>query len=209
MGMYDKIDVLVVARGGGSLEDLWAYNTEIVARATYNCPKPIISAVGHETDFTIIDFVSDLRAPTPSAAAELLTYSLDDKKAELRGLFDAFLKASDNFIKQKFSYCDIQNIRLSNDADKLIINEQNYLNVQKERAIKGIENFVNQKYYELGIFETTINKIDPNSILQKGYSKIEQKGNSINKLENLDLEQNLTINFVDGKVDAIPIKKEN
>lgn len=209
MGKYDKIDVLVVARGGGSLEDLWAYNTEIVARATYNCPKPIISAVGHETDFTIIDFVSDLRAPTPSAAAELLTYSLDDKKAELRGLFDAFLKASDNFIKQKFSYCDMQNIRLSNDADKLIINEQNYLNVQKERAIKGIENFVNQKYYELGIFETTINKIDPNSILQKGYSKIEQKGKSINKLENLDLEQNLTINFVDGKVDAIPIKKEN
>ena len=88
MGKYDKIDVIVVARGGGSLEDLWAYNTEVVARATYNCPKPIVSAVGHETDYTIIDFVSDLRAPTPSAAAELLTFDLSGKRAEMWGMFE-------------------------------------------------------------------------------------------------------------------------
>ncbi len=210
MGKYNKIDVLVVARGGGSLEDLWAYNTEVVARATYNCSKPIISAVGHETDFTIIDFVSDLRAPTPSAAAELLTFSLEDKKAEMWGLFDTFYKTTENFIKQEQNKFSMQNVRLSNNIDKLLINEYNLLDNKRNKILKHIDNFINQKYYELGLTETTINKIDPNFILQKGYAKIEQKGISINKLENLDLKHKMTINFYDGKVDAMPIEnKEN
>ena len=103
LGQYPNIDVIIVARGGGSLEDLWAYNTEIVAKATYNCPKPIISAVGHETDFTIIDFVSDLRAPTPSAAAELLTFNLEDKKLAMKEIFNKFFKTCKNYINTNIS----------------------------------------------------------------------------------------------------------
>ena len=101
---YNNVDVVVVARGGGSMEDLSAYNTESVARATYNCKKPIVSAVGHETDFTIIDFVSDLRAPTPSAAAELLT--IDTSKE-----------------REKFSYVleKLQRYMLSYLSDKIVV----------------------------------------------------------------------------------------
>ena len=206
MGHYDKVDVIVVARGGGSLEDLWAYNTEIVARATYNCPKPIISAVGHETDYTIIDFVSDLRAPTPSAAAELLTYNLSDKRAEMRGLFEDFYKTANRYLQNKLNSSITINNKLLNNFEKLVLNETNTLKHKKDILLRGNEAFINQKYYEIGLIETTLNKINPIEIMRQGYTKIEQQGKSINKLENLNLDENLTINFIDGHVDAKPIK---
>ncbi|MBQ3502831.1 MAG: exodeoxyribonuclease VII large subunit, partial [Clostridia bacterium] len=87
---YDAVDVVVVARGGGSIEDLQPFNEEAVARACFNCQKPIVSAVGHETDFTIIDFVADLRAPTPSAAAELLAFDYYDTCDVLSGYIEHF-----------------------------------------------------------------------------------------------------------------------
>ena len=206
MGHYDKVDVIVVARGGGSLEDLWAYNTEIVARATYNCPKPIISAVGHETDYTIIDFVSDLRAPTPSAAAELLTYNLSDKRAEMWGLFEDFYKTANRFLQNKINSSITINNKLLNTFEKLVLNETNTLKHKKDILLRGNEAFINKKYYEIGLIETTLNKVNPTEIMRQGYTKIEQQGKSINKLENLNLEENLTINFIDGHIDAKPIK---
>ncbi len=208
MGKYEKIDVIIVARGGGSLEDLWAYNTEIVARATYNCPKPIVSAVGHETDFTIIDFVSDLRAPTPSAAAELLTYSLEDRKKELKNILIYYYKVVENYISDKLNDCDIINLRLTGDLEKLITNEKTLLKHKEDNIIKIFNNYLNQKYYEIGIIENTIDKINPELIMKKGYTKIEQNGKNINNLETLNENENLTINFFDGKIQAKPINKK-
>ena len=207
MGSYPNIDVIIVARGGGSLEDLWAYNTEIVARATYNCPKPIISAVGHETDFTIIDFVSDLRAPTPSAAAELLTYNLNDKKYEMFERFNKFFKASKEFMNFNLRSLYSKGFYLTNNFEKLIT--KNSMNLERNKNIlkNNIDYFLNQKYYELGLKENTLNKINPHEMLNRGYAKIEQNGNSINSIKKVALNEDLTIILKDGQIKTKPIEK--
>lgn len=208
MGKYDKIDVIVVARGGGSLEDLWAYNTEVVARATYNCPKPIVSAVGHETDYTIIDFVSDLRAPTPSAAAELLTFDLSGKRAEMWGMFELLYSEVKKIINKNINSFNMINYKLFNVIEKRLVKEENNFNNKKYDFLNSCESFINQQYYDLGLIETTIKNIDPKKILSQGYAKIEQNNISVSSLAQLNKDNDLTINFIDGKIKAKPIKGE-
>lgn len=208
MGKYPNIDVIIVARGGGSLEDLWAYNTEIVARSTYNCPKPIISAVGHETDFTIIDFVSDLRAPTPSAAAELLTFNIDDRRAEIAGIEQVLKRAISKFIELKKNEVQRLSYSFLNSVDrKISICQNNNIN-NRNLFIQTIERFLNQKNYELGLAETTISKINPLKILSMGFAKIEQDGKSINTLKQFDYDKDFNVAFIDGKLSAKAIKNK-
>ena len=182
---YDGVDVVVVARGGGSLEDLAAYNTEIVARATYACKKPIVSAVGHETDFTIIDFVSDLRAPTPSAAAEILTK--DTKQAQ-------------NEFKRQIS-------RLSRLLDGVIADKTMLLDGFKSEFVHLLEGYTKDKTHELELKLAHLNKLNPLDILSLGYAKIEQDKKPVDKLAELDLDKSFEINFVDGKIVAKGEKK--
>lgn len=207
MGNYDKIDAIIVARGGGSLEDLSAYNTEIVARATYNCPKPIISAVGHETDFTIIDFVSDLRAPTPSAAAELITTDVERQKSIFNAVKQKFKNLLSVYVDQQKSFLYNKLIQTSNYIEKEFLKSRAvYLEKVKALQTAG-QNFLNTKFYELGLQETTLNKISPKQILQKGYAKIEQNGKSIGKKQQLDFQHKFSVFFQDGKVDAKTVKE--
>lgn len=181
---YDGIDVVIVARGGGSLEDLWAYNTEIVARATYECQKPIVSAVGHETDFTIIDFVSDLRAPTPSAAAEILTIEKKSLKSRVVADIDDFIFKSQRFFEQlKF--------QVDNMRDSLYLQGQS---------------FVRAKEYELGLLDSSLAKLDPMAILKRGYAKLEQNKKNIDSVRGIELKSNLDIFLVDGQITAKPIE---
>lgn len=181
---YDKVDVIVVARGGGSLEDLWAYNTEIVARATYNCKKPIISAVGHETDFTIIDFVSDLRAPTPSAAAELLTVDTSERREKVKKLNEDFVFAVNNYYNR----------------------EKVTLNRKTADFVSILQSYLQDMEYKLGLVENSLEKLDPVAILKRGYAKVEQLGKKIDKVTNIDLQSNIDIFLSDGKVVAKPIE---
>lgn len=207
MGSYKGIDVIIVARGGGSLEDLSAYNTEIVARATYNCPKTIVSAVGHETDFTIIDFVSDLRAPTPSAAAELLTFNLQDKKEELYGLIDGFFKAGNNYIEQELNNLSNYQYFIVNEYDKKLLGYEVKLSKLKDRLLKEFENLVNSKYYEIGLLENSINKLNPMEMLSRGYAKIEQNNKHIKSVKDINNSE-ISIILKDGLITANPIKIE-
>ncbi|MBO5394396.1 MAG: exodeoxyribonuclease VII large subunit [Clostridia bacterium] len=202
MGNYNDIDVVVVARGGGSLEDLWAYNTEIVARAVFACPKPIISAVGHETDFTIIDFVSDLRAPTPSAAAELLTYNVSDKKFELASLSNSFLKSIDFYMTGRYSQLENNRLVLSGLSEKVLLNAKTQVDSLGQSLISSYERYLNQQYYELGICENTLSKINPLSILNKGYAKVEQCGKSIFAKNELNMQEKIKVIFKDGEIIA-------
>lgn len=208
MSDYDGIDVVMVARGGGSLEDLSAYNTEIVARATYNCQKPIISAVGHETDFTIIDFVSDLRAPTPSAGAELLSVNMEERKKSLQSLVQNFLRTSDNFVENKRA----QVKELGKDSiasfDKRLVYQRNNTTKKADLFIQRYSDFINQNLYNIGIMETTLKKLDPRLILAQGYARIEQTEKPVLSAKNVDLEKNINIIFADGTVKAKPIKEE-
>lgn len=207
---YDGIDVLVVARGGGSLEDLSAYNTEVVARATYECKKPIISAVGHETDFTIIDFVSDLRAPTPSAAAELLTYDLQDKKFEFKTLCDRFLKTGNSFLSNKTYNLSSLEYYLINSFNSYILTQKIRLSRTKERLLKTFEDKLNQNYYEIGLLENTIMKLNPFQILSRGYAKIEQNHKSIKSVKDVNNGE-ISIILKDGEIisNIVNIKEKN
>ncbi len=177
---FDELDAIVVARGGGSLEDLAAYNTEVVARAAFECKKFLMSAVGHETDFTIIDFVADMRAPTPSAAAELLTKNKGERRAVLDRLITSF-QSEVGHIYDKAGY----------QLDK------------SERALISLtDSYFASKDYELGILENSLSKLNPMDILKRGYAKVEQNGKVVDKAQNVMLKSNLEIKFFDGSVIA-------
>lgn len=197
---YDKVDVVVVARGGGSLEDLSAYNTELVARATYNCKKPIISAVGHEVDFTIIDFVSDLRAPTPSAAAELLTKDTKSLQQTFKREISRLSRMIEICIADKtFSFQNAKSNFLSLSTDYL--NQKNrYLQKLAQQVSTKLNSFILQEDYSLKLKLATIKKLNPLDILALGYAKIEQNGNPVGKKVDLKKGEPIEINFVDGSV---------
>ncbi len=187
LSSFDQIDVIVVARGGGSLEDLAAYNTEVVARATAECQKFLVSAVGHETDFTIIDFVSDLRAPTPSAAAELLTQVKAERSVVVERLKNGFLNSLDRFVEQKLYPLDRLEQKFSNKIDSYLSN----------------------KDYELGLLETSLKKLSPYEILKRGYAVVSQGGQVVDKAGKIMLKSDLNIRFFDGSVVAEPKEVKN
>ena len=122
------------------------------------------------------------------------------------GLFEDFYKTANRYLQTKINNSITVNNKLLNNFEKLVLNETNTLKHKKDILLRGNEAFINQKYYEIGLIETTLNKVNPTEIMRQGYTKIEQQGKSINKLENLNLEENLTINFIDGHIDAKPIK---
>ncbi len=198
---YDGVDVVIVARGGGSLEDLSAYNTEIVARATFNCQKPIVSAVGHETDFTIIDFVSDLRAPTPSAAAELLTKDTKNLYLSLKKDMARLSRLLDDFVADKnLQFQSSKKLLLAYMQDFAADNKTKFDRLCSTLSAK-IENFVTKCDYDLKLKLAKLDKLNPLDILRLGYAKIEQSGRAISKISDLKDEE-FVINMIDGQIYA-------
>lgn len=203
--MNDKklADVIILARGGGSLEDLWPFNEEIVARAIYNSEIPIISAVGHETDFTIADFVADLRAPTPSAAAELANpdiYELQNKINTLKERARLGLKKKLEFMKIKY-----QNLINSKVFTEPIQNMQNnYLRL--DGFIKQLENSITLKQKEKEKrFQAMVLKLDalsPLKTMVRGFSIVEKDGKIIKSSKDLKENDEVSIKLIDGSRNA-------
>lgn len=208
MSDYPNIDVIIVARGGGSLEDLSAYNTELVARATYNCKKPIVSAVGHETDFTIIDFVSDLRAPTPSASAELLTINLQEKREEMLRLINKFNSACSNFYNDKLRETARQKDDLIHLAESKFLKEKTLFEKRINKLLNSAKSFYQERLYALDMTNNTLEKLNPKAILNLGYARIEQDEKPIKTIGSLNQDNNFEIIFSDGKAVAKIDKEE-
>ena len=197
-------DVLIIGRGGGSIEDLWPFNEEIVARAMFNSEIPIISAVGHETDFTIADFVADLRAPTPSAAAELAVANIDDVRETLKtynNRYKVALKKKIELMKMSYEKCMTRQA-FKNPTQK--INEQYMLIDMK---VKSLQNSILLKIKEDKTkFVKEVAKLDalsPLKTLTRGYSIIsKQDGKIAKEVKDLSQGEKVSIRLSDGSVDA-------
>ena len=197
-------DVLIIGRGGGSLEDLWPFNEEIVARAIYQSELPIISAVGHETDFTIADFVADLRAPTPSAAAELAVpdvYELKQKINNYKNRYRLALKKKIELMKLRYEKC--MKSRVFTDPMRKIRDMDVTLDsyVQRlENKIKIIHKDNKSSYVEL---VTKLDTLSPLKTLTRGYSLTEKDNKIVKSANELNKNDKVKLKFHDGEKDAI------
>lgn len=165
------VDVIIVGRGGGSMEDLWAFNEEMVARAIFDCNVPIISAVGHETDFTIADYVADLRAPTPSAAAELAV-------ADVAGVLDQILQYRQQLTRRMDERIERCRDKLTGDRKRLsllspqsLIREKRQLLIEKEERLGTLaRQNLEQKKHQMLLYAERLKGLSPLDKLQQGYS---------------------------------------
>ena len=198
------VDVIIVGRGGGSIEDLWAFNEEIVAKAVYDCSIPIISAVGHETDTTIIDYVSDMRAPTPSAAAELAVFDyfnfeqmINDYKYLLTSLLNRKLQENKSRLENytvRLGYCS-PNYRLQQYKQNSM-DYDNRLQQLITNKIKDTRQLLN-KYIE------KLNGVSPLSKLKSGYSLVTDSNKKIiNSSKDVTIGENINISLIDGDIVA-------
>ena len=188
---------------GGSLEDLWPFNEEIVARAIYNSEIPVISAVGHETDFTIADFVADLRAPTPSAAAELANPDI----FELKEKINMFRQRSRISLKKKLEVMNLQYQKvMSSSVFTDPYRKINDYSIILDKHIKSLENSILLKYEESkSEFMQYVAKLDtlsPLKTLTRGYSITEKDGKIIKSKNDLQIDDEIEIKFIDGERQA-------
>ena len=196
------VDVMIVGRGGGSLEDLWAFNTEMVAQAVFDCSVPIISAVGHETDTTIIDYVSDLRAPTPSAAAELAVYDVNALMEQLTGTKEQLTMLMDRRLRM-FKMQTEQKKQLLNSLSPMAkVREKKYQCIRSEELLEeAFWKILDRKKYQLQIQIERLSGLSPLQKLQQGYSYVVgSEGKNVRSISQVIPEDMLEIYMTDGKI---------
>ena len=202
------VDVIIVGRGGGSIEDLWAFNEEKVARAVFECRTPVISAVGHETDFTITDFVADLRAPTPSAAAELAVDNFRDTLSALvsyRQRLERGMSGKLEFYRARWKQYQIHLQYLSPES-RLRENRERLLRL--EEALRTAAEWKIQKYrHTLGLYLERYKGLSPLEKLNQGFAFVtDQKGRPVTSIAQVKQKDCLEISVTDGVIRAEVVK---
>ena len=198
-------DVLIVGRGGGSMEDLWAFNEPVVAEAIVNSEIPVISAVGHETDFTIADFAADLRAPTPSAAAELAVPEMDACYEGVR-LFRERMKRAltarlDRMRSNVKLFASAKAFRL---LERKVENQRQSLDLLRERALRGMQEQVVSARSTLEQMRVKLVALDPGAVLERGYAIVtDRAGGTLSGVGGLKPKDGVTIRMRDGTADAV------
>ena len=201
--MSEMVDVIILGRGGGSAEDLWAFNDEELARAVANCTIPVISAVGHESDFTICDFVADLRAPTPSAAAELavpdrkeLLYALENRVQRLHRLME------ERVSRQRKSLQLLTSGILANPARMLDSQKMYVADLDRRLGLAGSQ-AVRQKRSDYAEICAKLASLNPLAVLSRGYATVRVGEKTVIAAEQIAQGDRLSIRFSDGEITAV------
>ena len=224
-------DVIILARGGGSLEDLWAFNEEELAREIYQCSTPIISSIGHETDTTIADFVSDLRAPTPSAAAMSATPDLNTILYNASKLKKYLYDSIKQSIESKKNILELLRLRIVNPSQQLLLNAQKLdeleirllkqnktlIDDNKEKLkfsfsqlLTHTQNFIKVQQNELSNYGNSLNLLSPLNTLSRGYTMTQDnRGSIITSVKRIKLNEVISTKFHDGKVTSKVVNKED
>ncbi len=199
-----KVDVMIVGRGGGSIEDLWAFNEEKVARAIFECSIPVISAVGHETDTTIADFAADLRAPTPSAAAELAVYDYREARERMQGYRESIYRQMSLKISEKRSVLERLNMRLNYAHPRQKLNESRQYAVELENRLRQImKEKLDVNRHRLEIYVEKMRGLSPLDKLSSGYSYVSSvNGENIRSIRQAAEGSQIEIYVRDGKITA-------
>lgn len=175
-----NVELIIIARGGGSIEELWAFNEEILANAIYNSKIPIITGVGHETDFTIADFVSDYRAPTPSAAAEISVKNLNELNNEVKGFRDLLLRRMEQKVTNEYNRVNLMSKTLKiNNPLNYIVNQYIQIDNLKETLNYKLNAKISMEKQKLSKFNALLNAHNPLNILNKGYAVLKNNENAI------------------------------
>ena len=199
----ENVDTIIVGRGGGSLEELWSFNEEIVAREVFKSKIPIISAVGHETDFTICDFVSDMRAPTPSAAAEIATPDLSEIYYKLDNIRNRMNRSLNNQVI-------LDNEKLLNTFDKINNYMKNYVIRDKVIQLDQIYDKINSRMEQnletskekLSKKAALLHNLSPLATISRGYSIVEKDNKVINSIEDVNVNEDISVTLKDGSLEC-------
>lgn len=193
-------DVIIIGRGGGSIEDLWEFNDDGLARAVYNSEIPVISAVGHETDFTICDFVADMRAPTPSAAAELAVPDANELQYALSALKNRmFLNVSSGIADRRSRLEYLTSKGVLKSPDEMLSNRSQRLDTAFSKMLSSYENRIGGKKVEFISAATALSKLDPMSVLMRGFAFVSDKnGKNVYSSQALEKGDKINVRFHDG-----------
>ena len=199
-----NLDVIIVGRGGGSIEDLWAFNEEIVARAIFECNTPVISAVGHETDTTIADWVADMRAPTPSAAAELAVFEYEAFLRELAALNEALSGKIRRRIEDKYNKLEYNEVRLKNlSPSNVIMAKATRAMELEDRLSIAMQQIVRDKKYKLSLLSGRMEGVSPLNKISKGYAYVsDDNDKALTTVKSVSEGDTLHIHLSDGIVKA-------
>lgn len=199
------LDVLIVGRGGGSIEDLWAFNEEIVARAVFECETPVISAVGHETDTTIIDYVADRRAPTPSAAAELAVFdirSFEERLFQYQQLLNRNMRGQLGEAEHRMEQLSMR-LKYLSPGNQL--NQKKQYSMQLEEKLgQRMQEVLSAKKHRLGLLAGSLDGLSPVKRLGQGYSlATDSTGRSIRDVHQVQVGDRLTVHVMNGTIEAV------
>lgn len=198
------VDVIIVGRGGGSIEDLWAFNEEMVARAIFDCRIPVISAVGHQTDFTIADYVADLRAPTPSAAAELAVFDYRQAMQELLGMRQQMDKELQRKVTVARNHLEHQRMRLHYLSPQQRMNEKRRRVAEYEEKLTGrMEELLRERRHRLALLAGTLESYSPVKKLSGGYAFVEDGNHqALRSIHQIRKKDTVQIHLLDGTLTA-------